>query len=283
MKARPIVAFALALTAAGGELAAQTPYGRNPDAARSLVVEGARIYYERYGTGPSVVLLHGGLFGSIAELTPLIDDLRRDRTVIAIALRGHAPSEMGTAVLSHERIARDAAAIVMHEGSGPVDVIGFSSGAMAAYRLTILRPDLVRSVVAIGGPIAEAGYTDGGKAELQTYASPAEVEKLYPRLVRARRQEYRDPADWDRLVLAFDAIARTEPDIPDTDMRKIAQRMLIVAGDRDEYTRLDHFTLIYQLLRKGSLAIVPGCGHVVLMCRPELMKQLVRAFLDGTV
>jgi len=261
--------------------ASQSPYGGNPEAGHRLRVGDAWIYYERYGAGRPVVLLHGGLFGSIGEFAGLIQDLRRDHTVIAIALRGHGESEMGSGPLTNQRIADDAAAVIRRESLGPVDVVGFSTGAIAAYRLAIAHPELLRSLVAIGGPIAASGYTDGGLEEMRSYDSPAEVERRYPALVRARRRAYADPRDWDRLVRAFGTMAREEPDLPAAAIRAIAQPSLIVAGDRDEYGRTEHFVDIYRLLPRGSLAIVPGCGHVVLACRPALMRDLVRGFLDS--
>lgn len=269
----------VAMAAAGPAVAQPVPYGNNPAAGHYVEVEGARIYYERYGSGRPVVLLHGGLFGYIDEFTRLIETLRRDHTVIAIALRGHGKSELGSQPISHQRFAEDAAEVIRREFREPVDVVGFSSGAMAAYRLTVSHPSLVRRLVAIGGPIALSGWTDAAIAEAKAYKSPEEIEKLYPRLVANRKRLYANPSDWDRLVRAFAGIAE-EPDVPDSAMRSIAQPTLIVAGDRDEYTRTDHFVHIYRLLPKGSLAIVPACGHVVLACAPELMERIVSSQLD---
>lgn len=277
-----VLLITMVFPALAGPALAQVPYGDNTEAGHYLQVGDARIYYERYGKGPPVLLLHGGLFGSIGEFADVIQDLQRDHSVIAMALRGHGHSELGSGSLSHQRMADDAAEILQQEATGPVDVVGFSSGAIAAYRFTLTHPEMVRRMVAIGGPIARSGYSESGKAEVEIYSSPAELERRYPALVRARKQQYRDPADWDRLVRAFDRIMRKEPDIPRSGIKHIAQPSLIVAGDRDDYTRLEHFVDIYQLLPHGSLAIVPGCGHLVLMCRPTMMKQLIRGFLEGS-
>ncbi|NOT07554.1 MAG: alpha/beta hydrolase [Gemmatimonadales bacterium] len=282
MSARRSFGLMLCLVAGGAASAAAQAagaYGSDSTAGRYLDVDGAKIYYEHYGSGRPVVLLHGGLFGYIDEFAGLIDALRQDRTVIAIALRGHGKSEMGRGPLTHQRIADDAAAVMRRELREPADVIGFSSGAMAAYRLTVSHPSLVRRLVAIGGPIAAAGATEAGMAEAKAYATPEQLEKLYPALVAKRKRLYADPAAWDRLVKAFAAIV-AEPDVPEAAVRSIAQPTLIVAGDRDHYTRIDHFVDIYRLLPRGSLAIVPACGHVVLVCQPDLMLRLIRGYLD---
>lgn len=259
------------------QVAQGTP-GNNAASARHLMVDGVRIYYETYGTGRPVVLLHGGLFGSIAEFSGIIPELARNRKVIAIALRGHGKSEMGTEPLTNLRFARDAAAIVRHESRDSVDVIGFSTGAIAAYFLVIEAPALVRSVIAIGGPIAASGSTEAGVAESAVYKTPEKLDSLYPSLVARQKRLYQDPKEWHRLVTSFAAMA-TESDIADAKVRGIAQPVLIMTGDRDHYTRTDHFVHIAQLLRRGSLAVIPGCGHVVLTCKAELVRLVIMDFL----
>ena len=104
-----VLAFLPMGVAAGA--VAQAELSPIPPGGHYLRVGDAQIYYERYGSGRPVVLLHGGLFGSIGEFAGVIEDLQRDHTVIAIALRGHGRSEMGRDVLSHQRFAEDAAAI----------------------------------------------------------------------------------------------------------------------------------------------------------------------------
>ena len=58
------------------------PYGNNPDAGHDLQVGDARIYYEIYGSGDPLVLLHGGLYGFIDEFGEVIPELSRYYTVI---------------------------------------------------------------------------------------------------------------------------------------------------------------------------------------------------------
>ena len=73
-----------------------TPFGTNDAAARRLTVDGTAIYYEVYGEGSPVLLLHGGLYGYIAEYGPYIVELAKRHTVIAVATRGHGRSDVGS-------------------------------------------------------------------------------------------------------------------------------------------------------------------------------------------
>lgn len=83
-----VLLITMVFPALAGPALAQVPYGDNTEAGHYLQVGDARIYYERYGKGPPVLLLHGGLFGSIGEFADVIQDLQRDHSVIAMALRG---------------------------------------------------------------------------------------------------------------------------------------------------------------------------------------------------
>ncbi len=258
------------------------PYGNNPSAGHYLQVGDAKIYYEVYGSGHPLVLLHGGLFGYIDEYAGVIPELSRRHTVIAIALRGHGKSDLGNQPLSNLLFAEDSVAVIRHVTSEPVDLMGFSTGAMVSYVLTINHPELVHKLIAVGGPISDSGAVESAAtaAEANAYNDPAELEKLAPKIVARRKQLYADPHDWDRLVLAFGKMSTTEPDIPKEKVQAIQCPTLIAAGDQDMYTKLEHFVEIYHLLPHGELAIVPGCEHTVFECNPNLMVELVQHFLQ---
>jgi pimeloyl-ACP methyl ester carboxylesterase len=257
------------------------PYGNNPSAGHYLQVGDAKIYYEVYGSGRPLVLLHGGLFGYIDEFAGVIPELSRHYTIIAIALRGHGKSELGQQLLSNALFAEDSAAVIRHATAEPVNLVGFSTGAMASYLLTIAHPELVNKLIAVGGPIASSGSTEAAAVEASAYNSPAELEKqLPPKFVARRNRLYPDRAAWERLVLAFGKEEAAEPDIPKEKVQSIQCPTLIAAGDQDDYTRLEHFVEIYHLLPHGELAIVPGCGHTVFKCNPDLMIELVEHFLQ---
>ena len=235
-----------------------------------------------YGSGPPVVLLHGGLLGYIDEFAGVIPGLSRQHTVIAIAFRGHGKSELGNQPLSMALFTDDSYTVIRHVTSEPVDLVGFSVGAMVSYRLTINHPELVHKLIAVGGPISESGAVQSKSAATEADASnaPAELEKLFPKVVARRKLLYGDPHDWDRLVIAFAKMSATNQDIPKEKIQAIQSPTLIAAGDQDMYTKLEHFVEIYHLFPHAELAIVPGCGHTVFMCNPSLMLELVMHFLQ---
>jgi pimeloyl-ACP methyl ester carboxylesterase len=257
------------------------PYGNNPNAGHYLQVGDVKIYYEIYGTGHLLVMLHGGLLGYIDELEGVIPELSRHYTVIAIALRGHGNSELGTQPLSHALFAEDSAAVIRHVAKEPVDLLGFSSGAMASYLITIQHPELVHRLIAVGGPISSSGAPEEAAAGHKEAFDPAEFEKQLPARFLARRDKiYPDRAAWNRLVAAFSKISEVDEDIPKEKVQAIQIPTLIAAGDQDGITKLEHFVEIYHLIPHAELAIVPGCGHTVFRCNPNLMSELIETFLN---
>lgn len=91
------------------------------------------------------------LYGYISEFSDLIQEESRHRRVIAIAMRGHGRSEIGTQPFSFPLFVQDALAVIQHETNGRVDVLGFSIGAITSYLLTSEHPEIVRRLVAMGG------------------------------------------------------------------------------------------------------------------------------------
>jgi pimeloyl-ACP methyl ester carboxylesterase len=257
---------------------AAIPYGNNPKSGHFFQVDDAKIYYEIYGSGEPLVLLHGGLYGYIDEFSDVIPELSRHYTVIAIALRGHGKSELGTKPLSNALFAEDSVAVIRHVANKPVNLVGFSVGAMTSYLVTINHPDLVRRLIAVGGPIggsdpsaSDAGLSPEAVAEFDKQLSPdfvARRDKLYP-----------DQTAWDRLVVAMMKAEANGAGVPEDKLKLIQCPTLIAAGDEDS-VGAENFAQIYHLLPHAELAIVPGCGHTVFNCNPGLMIELVEHFLQ---
>jgi pimeloyl-ACP methyl ester carboxylesterase len=274
------VALLLAPRAQGQGQPAKVPYGNNSAAGHYLQVDDAKIYYETYGSGGTpLVLLHGGLYGYIEEFGELIGELSKHRRVIAVATRGHGKSELGTKPFSYTLFANDAVAVIHHESSGKVDVLGFSDGAVTSYTLAASHPELVRRLVAIGGPRKLADWTPSAQKEFKN-SKPGDVERDSPQFVADRKKLMPDPAKWEEFIERLNVMWSGPVYVTDEQIRSIKVSTLIVAGDHDPYNQIQKFVELYQLLPKGELAIIPGCGHVVLDCKGPFTISAVAAFLD---
>jgi pimeloyl-ACP methyl ester carboxylesterase len=256
------------------------PYGANPGAGHYLRVDDATIYYETYGSGGTpLVLLHGGLYGYIDEFGELIQQLSKHRLIIAIATRGHGKSELGAKAFSYALFANDAFAVVRRETSKSVDVLGFSDGAITAYTFTAAHPDLVRRLVAIGGPRKFADWTLRAQEEFKN-AKPGDVERDSPQFVAERKKLMPEPKRRQEFIDRLNALWSGPVYVTDDQIRSIKVPTLVVAGDHDPYNQAAKFLELFNLLPAGELAFIPGCGHVVLACKAPLTIAAVEAFLD---
>jgi pimeloyl-ACP methyl ester carboxylesterase len=265
--------------ARGGESAPE--YGANAAAGHFVQTPDAKIYYERYGEGGTpLVLLHGGEYGYIDEFGGLIGEMCKRRTVIAIATRGYGRSERGAVPLSHRQFAQDAAAVIQEifPNGEKVDVLGFSEGAITSYILASAHPERVNRLIAISGSLGLYGQTmQSVEAEPLT---PEIMQKQVPDLVASRKKIMPKPELWEPLIRELDRMYSAPVYVKQAEIRAIQSPTLIMAGDHDYYNRADHMVDIYRLLPKGELALIPGCGHVVLACKADVVIGIAAAFLD---
>lgn len=278
MKRTSTVALALgSLLVAGPSFAQDLPYGRNDAAGHRLQSGDASLYYEVYGGGPPVLLLHGGLYGYIDEFGSYIDALSRSFTVIAPAMRGHGRSELGSQPFSYDLQTREALAVLRAVTEEPAVVIGFSHGAKIAYTLAASHPEAVRKLVAIGNG-------SGASPEVVEWArslSPEVFDRENAGFVTARKSLMPEPERWDEFLTRLEEFYASGESPSDDLVRTIHCPTLIVGGDRDSYNPVENFVRTRSLIAGARLAIVPDCDHVGSLMRPMVLRDLVLPFVEG--
>lgn len=253
-------------------------YGENARAGHYLNVGDARIYYEVYGQGKPVVLLHGGLFGYINEYEHLIPKLSEKFQVIAIATRGHGKSELGTKTLSYPLFAEDAYAVIRHLTKDSVTVIGFSDGADQGYYLATHHPETVKRLVAIVGNLGTYDMTEETKKGVKELSAQMLKEQM-PDFVAARKKLMPQPELFDKFVTDLLKVWNQPHYIEEQTFRKIACPTLLVAGEKDG-TPIERYVIMHRMLKQSQLAIVPGSDHIVLIRKPELMNEIILPFVN---
>jgi pimeloyl-ACP methyl ester carboxylesterase len=123
--------------------------------------DGVTIAYHRTGTGPPLLLAHGGLVDHTC-FDPIRAQLAERFTVTAYDRRGHGQSDDGDgsdgAGYALDREVADFVEVATHVGAGgPVAVIGYSYGATIALRAVTTRPAPVRALVAYEAPFDVPG------------------------------------------------------------------------------------------------------------------------------
>src|SRR5262249_24612854 len=140
-------------------------------------INNIRIYYETYGAGRPVLILHGGL-GSLSRMRCQIMALASSYFVIAPDSRGHGRSTDSSETLSYSLMADDMLKLLDHLQINQVDVVGWSDGAIIGLDLAMHHPVRVKKLVAIS-----ANFDASGLAEAATAAAEAPTAPLQYRLL----------------------------------------------------------------------------------------------------
>jgi pimeloyl-ACP methyl ester carboxylesterase len=242
-------------------------YGNNAAAGKTFVFNGDRFYYETYGRGSPLLLIHGN-GESISEFKGQIGDFSRQHQVIAMDSRGQGKSELGTTALTYEEMAEDVNALLEHLRLDHVKVLGQSDGGIIGLLLTIHHPDKVSMLAVMGANLEpDAAYpwaVDG-------------IVRVRNRIT-AELAHSNDPTPL-QLQLKFLDLLGNQPHIPLADLKSIQVPTLVMAADRD-VIRDDHTLRIFHAIPKSQLAIFPGATHVIAGQDPARFNRTVLDFFD---
>ncbi|MGH8129273.1 MAG: alpha/beta fold hydrolase [Steroidobacteraceae bacterium] len=279
-----LVAIAAATLAAPAIVHARETSGR-------IQANGVNYYYEIHGQGEPLLLLHGGL-GSIDMFGPVLPVLAEKRQVVAVDLHGHGRTPLGNRKISLIDIGDDLAVILKELGYGQVDVLGYSFGAGAGFRLAVQHPEIVRRLALVSGGFAQDGFhPEMLPMQAQVGAAMAEQMKNTP-MYQSYVSVAPNPEEFPRLLDRMGELMRT-PYNWGEDVKKLKMPVLLVYGDSDMF-RPEHIVEFYHLLGGGlkdagwqrehmsqnRLAILPDLTHYEIFMAPA-MAETVLPFLNG--
>ena len=256
-------------------------------------VNGLNLYYESYGEGRPLILLHGGL-GSGEMFGPIIPTLAARHQVILPDLQGHGRTADNDRPIDPRLMADDIAGLIDHLALEDPDVVGWSLGGMVALLTAAKHPAKVRRMVAASANIhPDAIYPDMREQQSQVNAAAAEFMKDTPMYELYMRVAPR-PEDFPQLLDKIGAAMAQDFDFTD-DVRSLQVPTMIMAADAD-MAPPSHYVEIFKLLDGGvrdggwmgegrpkgghALAILPGLTHYNLGESPQFANAVL-TFLDA--
>ena len=256
------------------------PYGNNPEAGKFVQSTDAKIYYETYGQGDPLLLLHGGYYGYIDEYSQYLPELSKHFKVIAVATRGHGKSEMGQQDYSYHLFAEDALTVLANEGHEKTVVLGFSDGAIIGLILAARYSDKVSKLVSMGGILGTHAYHEGALQQIWDMEGAKEIENLNP-FLKERQKLMPQPerfAEWvDKLKKAW-----LEPVWVSTEeAANIKCPVLLIGADHDHYVPVRSLAKTQEAIPNSQLLILPNSGHVSLILNPGMLNTFVIPFLKA--
>ena len=244
-------------------------------------VRGSDLFYVAQGTGPPLLLLHGGLGTGEGHFRRQLGAFAERYTLIVPDFRGCGRSARrdGFGPAFYDEDAADMAELVGFLTEEAIGIVGFSDGGIVGLLLAARFPGLVRSLVVIGGQAALDDVMARAAAE---WLPPEHLpERWRAALARLHGGDY-----WPHLVRAYangiqEIVRRGGVVVPGEALERIGCPTLIVHGADDALVPVHHAEWLAKNITGAELRIVPGGGHELLREHPEEMQEGILAFLDG--
>lgn len=243
-------------------------------------VNDIRMYYEEMGSGVPFVLMHGAT-GCIdapeSGWTGLMPLFAQRYRAIHIEHRGHGRTNNPADRITYEQIASDVCAFMERLGLGPAHIGGVSDGAIVALHIGMTRPDLARTLVAVG-----ANYSNDAKVEqANRFADLGQIERDPETVAELARRHDRnkEPGAWRGLVRQLADNLAVNPAYTEDDLKRISVPTLLMAGEDDLWANLDQMVGMKRNIPHAEWLIVNHTGHVVQFTHPWIVGPVVMDFL----
>lgn len=244
------------------EEANQSIYGKNESAGSSLKLKDTDLYYETYGEGEPLVLLHGNS-GSIKDYYQQIPVLSKQYKVIVIDTRGQGKSiDTSKKDFTYKLFADDVKALADHLKLEKINIVGWSDGGNTGLEFALKYPDRLNKLVTIGANAFPKGVED------------KLMERFTTQMTQLNQMGAADAMNERRLL----KIMLTEPNISKKDLNKIKSPVLVIAGDKD-VIKPDHTEWITKQIPGAEKIIYKDTTHMVPYERPDELNADVLKFL----
>lgn len=232
-------------------------------------LRGHHIYnYEWENDGEAVVLLHGGLSKTASWDYLMVPPLENDFHIFSYDRTAHGFTGDQQGSLHFEFQTKEAIAYLEDMVKEPAHLIGWSDGGIIALMAAIQRPELVKSVVAIGANYHFSGVVQSFGEVIISPEDQAEYNLISPDAPHTLLEKT------ERMI----TIWTSEPTLNVSEISTIQCPVLVLVGD-DDVVDLSHSVALYEALPLGQLAVIPGCSHIVVKEKPDLMNAVILQFL----
>jgi pimeloyl-ACP methyl ester carboxylesterase len=286
LKGSPIAKLALTIALLLFTVLQSNGQQLKPAASGYAPVNGIKVYYEVYGEGKPLVLLHGAFMTIADNWGQLIPELSKTRKVIAIEMQGHGHTPYSDRKMDLAALASDVDGVMNYLKVDSADVAGYSMGGSVAYQFIILYPKRVKKLVIISSTYKSTGWTpqvaNAFKGFKPEFLANSPMKTAYDAVAP-------DKTKWMPFVQQMLGFMQASFDMGDANIAKITSPVLIISGDNDGLDKVE-LAKTYQLLGggvsadmapmpKSHLAIVPSQSHVGLMMQTRIIFGYMDDFL----
>jgi pimeloyl-ACP methyl ester carboxylesterase len=248
-----------------------TPSLPTPQASGLAPVNGISIWYAVFGSGPPVVLLHGGLANSNywGHQVPALAESHR---VIVMDSRGHGRSTRNSQPYGYALMASDVIGLMDYLGIPQAAIVGWSDGAILGLSLAMSHPDRVSRLFAFAANSDPSGVKDVAKSPVFNEFT-ARAEKEYEALSAT-------PGQFKTFFAEIGKMWETQPNWTATDLNAIKVPTWIVDADHDEAIQRENTEFMAREIPDAGLLLQPEVSHFSMLQAPRQFTDDVRHFLE---
>ena len=243
----------------------QIQYGNNAKAGHYLNTRGFKMYYEVYGAGKPLLLMHtnGGSIHNFANQIPFFSSHYK---VIAVDSRAQGKSIDHSDSLTFEMMADDFNALLDSLRLDSCYVIGWSDGGINGLLLAMRHPGKVKKLAVTGANL----WPD------TTGLIPFIFDLIKLQSAYLHKQPQTAETKNQLKILELDLF---EPHITLLQLHTIQCPTLVIGGDHDAIPPR-HTLLIAENIRRSYLWIIPESGHATPVMKKDQFNAVVEDFFS---
>ncbi len=242
-----------------------TDYGRNISTGNTFKLKDAELYYEVYGEGEPLVLLHGNS-GSIKDFYQQIPALSKQYKVIALDTRGQGKSlDTSKRDYTYKLFADDVKALADHLKMNKINIAGWSDGGNTGLEFALKYPDSLDKLIIIGAN----AFPEGVEKKI--------TDNFINQMDQLKQLNVPESFNERRLL----KIMLTEPRISQKELNKIKSAVLVIAGDRDVIKK-EHTEFMAKQIPFAELKIYKDASHMIPFEKADQLNTDMLGFLEKT-
>ncbi|CAM1351865.1 Alpha/beta hydrolase [Tenacibaculum insulae] len=245
-----------------------TPYGNNKTVGKYVKVNGTKIYYEEYGTGEPLLIIHS-CGTDIKAMEYQIDYFKNKYRVIVADSRGQGKSKLKTKRLTYDLMTKDLEKLVKHLKLDAINILGWSDGGIIGLKMGIRNKVAINKIVTMGPNLRFDTTAVNDWAIQQVKDMHAETLKMLKKGDKSKN--WKTELQLDKLLINYPGISHTE-------LNKIKAPVLIIIGDRD-IIKNEHAVEIFDNIQKSQLCIIPGANHGIPRNSAKAFNEIADKFL----
>ncbi|MET9087595.1 alpha/beta hydrolase [Streptomyces sp. NPDC004237] len=241
--------------------------------------DGTAIYYERHGSGPAILFVHGS-GGHHAAWWQQVAALRDEFTVLTVDLRGFGRSDSSMDEFDGQDFPGDVVAVLDQEDIADAMLVGQSIGSVAALRAGLLRPERVSSVV-LGHSLGGISHPELKELAAADRAEAVKLPVIDRLLTKTFQRERADLTFLFQQMGTFNVAKMQDLRNLDTDGPSLEEigasgvRVAFLAGEKDAVLSVKTVTRAHELLPGSHLEIVPDAPHSMYWEAPDAYNAAV--------